>query len=335
MFSLCAMPDSRWALSLELPGLSLAEHKQLLPFAESVGYTDSWSEETAGHDGFSPLLMAAEWTTQMRLGTAVVNVFTRGPAVLSQHASALSDISGDRFCLGIGSSSDVIVERWNGMRFTKPRTRVRETISFLRSALEGERAGAGRFKLTSPPKTRVPIFVAALRERMLETAGELGDGAIVNFLPRSAVKDVLSYVQRGEELAGKAPKSTEVVCRFFCIQGDKESALALAQRMFCAYATVPVYEQFFRWLGYGDQIDPLVNAWRSGDRAGAVQLAPRELVEDIFILGEASAQRAQLEAFVQDGITCPVILPVPIETAEGKQVTPSTYKALIESLGPS
>ena len=323
----------RWALSLELPGLSLPEHEPVVRAAEAAGYTDAWTGETGGHDGFTALALAAAWTERMRLGTGVVNVFTRGPAVLAQHAAALQDASGGRFCLGIGSSSNVIVERWNGIPFERPLTRVRETVAFLRAALAGERAGGG-FKLEQPPPSPVPIYVAALRERMLATAGELGDGAFVNFLPLASVPLVMDAIRQGERAGGKSEGSSDVLCRFFCIQGDPEQALGLASWMFAAYATVPVYEQFFRWLGHGEAIDPLVEAWRARDRARAVELAPRELIEDIFILGDAETQRRRLEAYVAAGITTPVVMPIPL-AAPGTPVSPDVYVSLVESLAPA
>src|ERR687888_1536537 len=273
---------ARWSLSLELPGLTLPQHESIVRAAEEAGYTDAWTGETGGHDGFTALVLAAAWTERMRLGTGVVNVFTRGPATLAQHAAAVSDASGGRFCLGIGSSSNVIVERWNGIPFEKPLTRVRETVEFLRAALSGDRAGDG-FKLEQPPEQPVPIVIAALRGKMLRLAGELGDGAFVNFTPLAAVEQVIGSLREGESQAGKEPGSTEVLCRFFCLQGDPEQTSVLARRMFCAYATVPVYEQYFRWLGYGEAIDPLVQAWAAGDRKRAIEAAPQELVEDIFV----------------------------------------------------
>ena len=141
--------------------------------------------------------------------------------------------------------------------------------------MAGERAGEGRFKLDLPPEQPVPIVIAALRERMLQTAGELGDGAFLNFLPLASMDTVLEELRKGEREAGKEEGSTETFCRFFCIQGDPEQTLGLARWMFCAYATVPVYEQYFRWLGYGDDIDPMIDAWRGGDRGKALELAPQ------------------------------------------------------------
>jgi probable F420-dependent oxidoreductase len=318
-----------WGLSLELPGVPITGHAEVVRAAEQAGYTDAWPGEVSGYDAFTPLTVAAAATERMRLGTGVVGVFTRGPGILAQHAATLQNLSGGRFCLGIGSSSNVIVERWNGVPFDKPLTKVRETIEYLRAALAGDRAPGG-FKLEQPPEQPVPIVVGALRERMLQTAGELGDGAFLNFLPLASVDKVVAEVRKGEGAAGKESGSVETFCRFFCIQGDREQALGLARFMFCAYATVPVYEKFFRWLGHGDAIDPMVDAWRGGDRAKALELAPTDLIEDVFVLGDAGEQRKRLEAYVEKGVNTPVLLIVPASgTRDGG------YGELVESLAPA
>jgi probable F420-dependent oxidoreductase len=327
------VPERRFGLSLDLPGLSLADAAPVIRAAEQAGYTDGWPGEVAGHDGFTPLALAATCTERMRLGTGVVNVFTRGPAVLAQHAASLQQLSGGRFALGIGSSSNVIVERWNGIPFERPRTRVRETVELLRAALSGERAGPGRFKLDLPPEQPVPIVIAALRERMLQTAGELGDGVFLNYLPLSKVDTVLEEVRKGEREAGKEEGSTEVLCRFFCVQGEPEQALELARWMFCAYATVPVYENFFRWLGYGDEIGPMVEAWRSGDRGKALEAAPTQLIQEIFVLGEPHEQRERLAKYQEAGVTVPVALLIP-GGGPGVDVGPDLYGEYVEALAP-
>src|SRR5215212_506740 len=146
----------RWGLTVPFPGVALLDHRPLLELAEVEGYDDLWTGETAGHDGFTPLALAAAWTTRVRLGTGIVNPFTRGIPVLAQHAAALQDASGGRFVLGLGSSSNVIVERWNGVPFTKPLTRVREAVTALRPILAGER-GPGGFRLEQPPASPPPI----------------------------------------------------------------------------------------------------------------------------------------------------------------------------------
>src|SRR6478672_13947389 len=135
--------SQRWGLTLPLPGISLADHKEHVVRAEAAGYTDLWSGETAGPDGFTPLALSAAWTERMRLGTGIVGVFQRGPALLAQEAAALADASSGRFVLGIGSSSDRIVEGWNGIPFDKPLTHVREAVEFVEAALAGERTATG------------------------------------------------------------------------------------------------------------------------------------------------------------------------------------------------
>src|SRR5919202_2293300 len=103
------MPEVRWGLTLPFTGVPLGAHRELVQLAEAEGYDDLWTGETAGPDGFTPLVLAAAWTERVRLGTGVVNPFTRGPAVLAQHAAALADASAGRFVLGIGSFSELLL----------------------------------------------------------------------------------------------------------------------------------------------------------------------------------------------------------------------------------
>jgi alkanesulfonate monooxygenase SsuD/methylene tetrahydromethanopterin reductase-like flavin-dependent oxidoreductase (luciferase family) len=253
----------------------------------------------------------------MRLGTGVVGVFQRGRALLAQEAAALADASEGRFVLGIGSSSDRIVEGWNGIPFERPLSRVRETLDFLGPALEGERAPGG-FKLELKPAARIPIVLAALRGKMLDLAVERADGAFSNFLPLGGLPKVTEQV-------ADAPEGFELLCRFFCLPGEREAVEPLARFMFASYATVPVYANFFRWLGYGEKIDPMVSAWEAGNRQEAAAKAPWDVIEETFIFGEPAEMKERLGAFVDGGITLPILLLV---------TTPDKAGDLIEALGP-
>jgi len=308
---------NRWGLTVPLPNLPLRDHGDLVRRAEAAGYTDFWSGETNGPDGFTPLAACSTWTESSRLGTGVVGVFTRGPALLAQQAAALADLSGGRFALGIGASSDRIVEGWNGMPFSRPLTRIAETVDFLDAAFAGERTATG-FKLEQPPAEAPPIVLAALRGKMLRLAAERAAGAFTNFLPLSALP------RATEQLEG-APDGFELLCRFFCIPGDRDDVEQLARFMFASYATVPVYEAFFRWLGYGERIDEMVTAWQRKDREAALAAAPWDVIEDTFIFGSPGGMRERLEAFVAGGITLPVLTPITTADRMGE---------LIERLAP-
>ena len=308
---------SRWGLTLPLAGMPLSAHEDLVKRAEAAGYTDFWSGETNGPDGFTPLALSAAWTEKARLGTGVVGVFQRGPALLAQEASALADASEGRFVLGIGSSSDRIVEGWNGIPFERPLSRVRDTVEFLRTALEGERTSSG-FKLELKPAHRVPIVLAALRGKMLDLAVERADAAFSNFLPLSGLPKVTAQIT-------DAPEGFELLCRFFCLPGEREAVEPLARFMFASYATVPVYANFFRWLGFGEKIDPMVAAWEAGDRQAASAAAPWDLIEETFIFGEPAEMKERIEAFVEGGVTLPVLMLI---------TTPDRAGDLIEALAP-
>jgi probable F420-dependent oxidoreductase len=308
----------RWGLTLPLAGVPLAEHRELVQRAEAVGYTDFWSGETSGPDGFTPLTLSAAWTERARLGTGIVGVFQRGPALLAQEAAALSDASSGRFVLGIGSSSDRIVEGWNGIPFERPLSKVRETLDFLDAALAGERTESG-FKLEAKPTHEIPVVLAALRGKMLELAVERAAGAFTNFLPLAGLPKVTA------QLDG-APEGFELLCRFFCIPGEREQVEPLARFMFSSYITVPVYTAFYRWLGYGEQIEPMVQAWEAGDRQAAAAAAPWEAIEEMFIFGSPERMKERLAAFVEGGITLPILTPI---------VPPDKLAETIEALAPS
>jgi probable F420-dependent oxidoreductase len=309
---------TRWGLTLPLPGISLADHEEHVRRAEAAGYTDLWTGETAGPDGFTPLALSAAWTERMRLGTGIVGVFQRGPALLAQEAAALASASNGRFVLGIGSSSDRIVEGWNGIPFERPLSKVRETLDFLQTALAGERTETG-FKLETPPAQRLPVVLAALRGKMLELAMQRADGAFTNFLPLGGLPKVTAQLEG-------APEDFELLCRFFCLPGEREAVEPLARFMFSSYITVPVYTAFYRWLGYGEQIDPMVAAWEAGDRQAAAAAAPWELIEDMFVFGTPEQMKERLAAFVAGGITLPILTPI---------VTPDKLAGTIETLAPA
>jgi probable F420-dependent oxidoreductase len=318
---------TRWALTVPFTGIPLAEHPELYRRAEAAGYDEIWSGETAnGTDGFLPLALAAPVTDRLRLATGVVNPFTRGPGVLAQTAAALQEASQGRFVLGLGASSNVIVERFNELRFERPLAKMRWAIEALRPVLSvPAQRGIGGLRLERPVTQPVPIVLAALRSRMLALAAELADGAFTNFLPLSGLDQVVGALRAGEREAGRAEGSTELVCRFFLLPMPEEEAIGMARFMFAAYGSVPVYANFFRWLGWSEQLDPMVRAYESGDRQRAAELAPVDLMREIFLFGSTEQIKERLEPFVAGGITtCVLSLLAP----------PDHIPELIEALAP-
>ena len=208
-------PDTRYGMTIPFDDVPLHAQADMIRELEDLGYTDVWSSEANGADGFTPLALASVWAPSLRLGSAIVPAYTRGPAALAQCVASLADAAPGRVAFGIGTSSNVIVERWNGIPFEQPYQKVRDMVRFLRTALTGEKVSeeyetftVKGFKLGIVPEQQPRILIAALREGMLRLAGREGDGAIINWLSAEDVAQVVPHVHAGGE--GK-----EVVARIF------------------------------------------------------------------------------------------------------------------------
>ena len=291
-----------------MAGVPLHAHEDWLKEMVDLGYTDFWSSEANGHDGFTPLALAAAWAPTARLGIAIIPAFTRGPAVMAQSVASLADAAPGRFVMGIGTSSNVIVEQWNGIPFERPYYRTRDMVRFLRRALSGEkiteefetfnvRGFRSGVKLEHQPK----ILVAALREGMLRMAGREADGAILNWLSAEDVQKVVPHVHAGGE--GK-----EIVARLFVLPvEDRAMALAIGRRAVAAYLNVPVYAAFHEWLGRGDQLAGMWSKWKEGDRAAALEAIPEEVVDALIISGSPGACRDHIQRYVECGVDTPAL----------------------------
>ena len=302
----------RYGITVPLTGKSFSEQRDWIIELADLGYTDLWSAEVDNVDAFTPLVLASQWAPSLRLGTAIVPVYTRGPALIAQSAAAVSTASAGNFVLGIGASSNVIVERWNAVPFEQPYQRVRDTLRFVRTALTGEKVkedyetfSINGFRLTTPSPHPVPILVAALRPGMLRLAGREGDGAIINWLSPDDVRTVVPYVHEGGA-------DKEIVARIFVLlTEDADLARGIGRSMIAAYLNVPVYAAFHEWLGRGDVLGPMWEAWKAGDRKGALEKIPDSVVDELIVHGSADHCREVISRYIENGVTTPAPAIVP------------------------
>jgi probable F420-dependent oxidoreductase len=329
----------RWGITFPLEGVPLAEHRDVLREAEEIGYTDAWTAEVNAHDAFVPLAAAAAWTN-MRVGTAIANIYTRTPTLIAQTAAAMEELAPGRFCLGLGTSSPAIVENWNGVRLERPLERMRETIRFLRQAFTGEKTvmrnrwfDVKGFRLGRAPASPPPIFVAALRPKMLELGGELAEGVITNYISPEDARKVAAPAREAARRAGKNPEEVDVACRIFVIATeDTDVAQMVGRLVVSAYLTTPFYYAFQQWLGRGGQLAPMMAAWQAGERQQAAGLVPPRVVEEIFVFGRPQQCREKVEAYRENGITTPILNIIP--TARDTQGQKEQSLAWLRALAP-
>ena len=301
---------SRYGITIPFDGVTLAEHRAWYTRLVDLGYTDVWSAEVDGTDGFTPLALAAAWEPRLNLGLAVAPTFTRGPGLLAMTIAALAEVAGDRLIVGLGASSQPVVERWNGIAYERPFARTRDVLRFVNRALAGEKIdeefdtfAIHGFKLSRPVTQRPTILLGALRPTMLRLAGAEADGAILNWL---AAEDVATC--RAEVGLDKT-----IAARLFVVPTpDADLARTVGRRMISSYLTVRAYAEFHRWLGRAEQLAPMWEAWAAGDRKLANAAIPDEVVDALIIHGSYDACRDHVARYVDAGVAVPTIAIVPV-----------------------
>ena len=330
----------RWALSVPIDGFALPEHADLAQEAERLGYTDAWSYEADGLDCFASLAPVA-LATGMRLGTAIANVFTRGPATLAMSAATVADLAPGRSILGIGAARS---RSWSRGTAATSRCRPRACARWqvVRAVLTGERVvfrgkalTVDGFRLVRPPAAPVPIYVAALRPGMLRVAGEVGDGVILNWLSASDVPGVVRVVREAAAAAGRDPASIEITARLLVNVNPEPAGQRGVRRHVTAYLNVPVYRAFQEWLGRGPVLTPMWQAWEQGDRKAALAAVPEQVMADIILRGSMAEIRAHVRRYLEAGIDTAFLQVSTLETdpARRRQVLGDAVRALAPSAG--
>jgi len=301
----------RVGITIPLEGFQNRSVLDLARRAEALGYTDLWSMESFGNDAFSPLAAAAAVTDRIRLGTAIVPVFTRPPALIAMSSATVQQISNGRLILGLGISTPVIVQQWMGIPFKKPVTLVRETTEALRAIfaknrvmMDGKLIKINGFRLDFALDTPPPIFIGAQGPQMLRIAGEIGDGVITNFITPEALPAMLEHVKQGALAAGKDPTKHELVCRIVAVvDEDVAQTKTELRRYLTPYLTVQPYNNFFRGIGFEHEASEAFEAWNAGDRKKALACVTDKMIESMFVFGDAQTCRRRLRAYATAGVT--------------------------------
>ena len=288
---------------------------ELAKWAEAEGYDDVWFADSGGVDALTTAAAVAINTEKVRIGTAIIPVYPRTPAVLASTSRVLWELSQGRFILGLGSSSQTMMENWHGQTFAKPLTRVKETTELVKRMLAGEKTSFDGETLHSHGYRQMglepgaqPVYMAALKPKMLEAAAEFSDGVILNLFPRDALPKMMAHIRAGAERAGRNPDDVEVVCRHqVIVTDDREQARGLIRGGFAPYYATPVYNNFLAWCGYEDVANTIKEGWAEKNRDKTTGALDDQLIDDIAILGSMEECHDRIREYGEMGITTHII----------------------------
>jgi len=328
----------RYGVRLENdPKLTPQDYQELAKLAEERGYETVWVPEGGGRDSLTSLASIALNTERIRLGTGILPIFARTPTNTAMGAAGMAAVSGDRFILGLGVGHRPTVEAGDGVPFKQPMTRLRETILIVRKLLSGEQVDfpGKHFKLSgvslgaAAPTAKVPIYIAALGPQMLEMAGELADGVLMNWTSVTFIPQAVAHIKRGADKAGRDMSDIDIAGYVRVAVGDDlANARASLQRQIARYATNTFYANFFIETGFDREMNTAAAALTKGDLDKASEAITPEMQDEVAVLGTAGQCRKALERRRAAGLQLPVIAPF----AVGDNKT--SHQLTIEALAP-
>jgi len=309
-------------LGLVLPyegGLAFPEALEMTQRAEALGFDSVWVPEAWGTDAISILGALAARTARIRLGTGIVNVFSRTPALLGQTAATLDLISNGRFILGLGTSGHQVVTGWHGMPFDRPLQRMRETVEIVRRVLRQERVrfngevftlDQGLKLLVRPVRDRVPIFLATLTPGGVRLTGEVADGWIPTLFSPDHVDLFRPHLEAGARVAGRSLDSLELAPYVQVVVDDDRSRARDAMRPWVALYVGGMgsraknfYNEVVHQYGFADDARDIQDLYLTGKRLEAIHRVPDALVDSITIGGPPAYVRERLRAWASAGVT--------------------------------
>ncbi|MFC9674197.1 LLM class F420-dependent oxidoreductase [Streptomyces sp. NPDC056949] len=317
-----------WGAGMDADNLAVARE------ADKLGYAVCWAAEAYGSDAPTVLSYVAAQTERIDIGSAIMQIPARQPAMTAMTAATLDSLSGGRFRLGLGVSGPQVSEGWYGVKFDKPLARTREYVDIVRRAMSRERllyegehwtlplpGGPGKpLKLTvHPQREHIPLYIAAIGPKNLEQTGEIADGALLIFPAAEHLEETaLTHLRAGREKAGKTLEGFDVVPTLPLALGADKDVPALAD-MFRPYTALYVggmgsrkqnfYNQLAQRMGYEKEAAEIQDKYLGGDKEGAGAAVPHQLIDSTTLLGSVDRIAERMQAYAAAGVTTLTLAP--------------------------
>ncbi len=276
--------------------------------AERLGFGRAWLPETWGRDAVSLLSTMAERTTDIGLGASILNTYSRSPALLGQTAATLQELSDGRFRLGVGPSGPIVIENWHGRDYGNPLRHTREAVEIVRRVLSGEPVDydgeyyqLSGFRLRSdPPEPQPPVDAAGMGPKSVELVGRFADGWHATMFTMDGMRDRLSDLERGTDLADRSVDDLRVmasppVCAL--ADGGRARDLARGHIAFYVAAMGDFYRNALIEQGHPETAETITEAWHDGERERAKAAIDDDLLDAMAAAGTPGHARDRLAAW--------------------------------------
>jgi F420-dependent oxidoreductase-like protein len=282
--------------------------------ADEAGVDTVWVPEAWGRDCFTILTLFARETQRIKLGTAIVNTYSRTPAALAQHFATLDEVSHGRMIIGLGTSGHRVIEHWHGVPFQPSLTRLREYVEIMRMIFAGEPLHyAGTlfnlqrgFRLRfQPVRSRIPIYIASLTPKSVAQTAAIADGWMPVMIPLPRLRQEVAAFRHMVQEAGRDPHGVTVRSPgAVTVTREVEKARQESKAHLAFYVTQmgDFYREQLIRLGYQDEVRSIRQAWDAGGRAAGTVAVPDTLLDSLFFAGPVEACRERLAALAEAGI---------------------------------
>ena len=291
---------------------SLLTINQVIDCSKKLNRANSdviWIPETWGMENFSMLSLISQKNSTAKIGSSIINIYSRSPSQIAMGAVTADTISNGRLILGLGSSSKPIVEQFHGEKFVKPVQRMKECVEIIRLILSGKKINYSgdifsleNFSLlVKPPRDNIPIYLAAINQKMVNLAWEIGDGVIFYLRPKTEIKSTLEIMQKQK----KIDSTLQIIT---CIHNDSEKAIERAKKTLAFYISVGgIYREFLADNGYKKDTKNIHDEYQKTGLKNNFTLVSDKMVKDLCICGNVNECQQQLKQFQETGIDLPII----------------------------
>jgi F420-dependent oxidoreductase-like protein len=315
-----------WGMGNDQDNLVLARE------ADQLGYDCAWAAEAYGSDTATVLAWVGAQTERIGLGSAIMQIPARSPAMAAMTAATLDSLSGGRFRLGLGVSGPQVSEGWHGVRFDKPLVRTREYVDIINLALARKRVrydgehyqlplpdGPGKaLQLTvHPVRDHIPIYLASVGPKNLELTGEIADGWLAIFYSTEFAAEQLALIEAGRKKVGKTMAGFDIAASVPLVVGDNVQLAADPVR---AYASLYVggmgsrdvnfYNQLAGRMGYADAAAEIQSKYMSREYEAAAAAVPFGFIDSTALIGPRARIAERLAAFAESGVTSLNLMPL-------------------------